>query len=309
MIEERTRTNKLYVTGTLVEVRSIKESTFMDKEGKEQPYVSTKIVVKYVENDNEHLIELDSFTKKYKADGGESKLYPRILDIEKFLNKRVTITNSADFTNCTINGNRFWSAAKKEVVNSIKFNFLSIREAFKNEPDSATFDFGGFVYQELQHKEDEDGNLEYYTLQIAQPNYNNSTLSVIPFVIEKDNSMAARTIQNNYKRFSTVQINGILKTKTVERKAEAVLEEIAFGEAVERTLPPITFKQLVITGGSKPAAGDLAFTEEEIKQLLIAYKEEENKIKTEGENADKEEAKPVAKAAAKSSGISLDDLI
>ena len=68
------KTNELNIVGKLVEVKELKEGTYINAEGTEVPYVSTKLVIKVnAPADEEHLVELQSFTRKFKVDGTESK--------------------------------------------------------------------------------------------------------------------------------------------------------------------------------------------------------------------------------------------
>ena len=307
-MENIIKTNELNIVGKLVEVKELKEGTYINAEGTEVPYVSTKLVIKVnAPADEEHLVELQSFTRKFKVDGTESKLFPRMLNIESLLNKQVSIIGSKDFNNGNIEENRYYSANKKDVVSFTRFNFVSIREAWKGENDCANFKFAGFVTKELELVEDGEGNPLHYAINIAQPKYDGKNLNVVTFIIEKDNAAAAKVMQANYKAFTTVEVGGMFKTVEVERKSEAAAESTAFGEAIPEILPPMVYRYLVITTGSQPVIGAAAYTEEDMKALLLAYKAQTLSIKEDAEKAATAKA-PAATAAAKPK-LSLNDLI
>lgn len=310
-------TNDLAIVGKLVEVKEVKEGAWTSAEGTEMPFVSTKIVVKVTDNEsNEHLIELQSFTNKFrKSDGGESKLYSKMLDIDSMLDKRISIRSSKDFANGRIEENRFYSPNKKDVVNFTRFNYTSLFEAYKTDTsDFATFKYSGFVTKELELVEDAEGNPLHYAINIAQPRYGGENLDVTTFIVEKDNVAAAKVIQEHYKKFKSVEVAGVFKTEMVERKAEPVAPT-GFGEVAADTLPPLVYRHLVITGGSMPFNDDpdnkhRAHSDEEIKSLLISYKEKGEAIKKAGEEAAASSAAPVAaNAGSGKPKLSLDDLI
>ena len=178
------KTNSVYIIGTLVEVKKHQTGTFT-KEGKDVPYVSTTIIVKCDINGQENLIQLENFTSGLKKDGTVNKNYNTILNIKDLLNERVVISGAS------LAGNRFWSPRTEQLVAATKINFNLINKATSVQTeDKAEFKFGGFVLRELAEKIDAEGNLEYYTITIAQANYGENDMMEVQFTLPKDNIAA-----------------------------------------------------------------------------------------------------------------------
>lgn len=288
------KTNSVYIIGTLVEVKKHQTGVFT-KEGKEVPYVSTTIIVKCDINGQENLIQLENFTSSLKKDGTVNKNYNTILNIKDLLNERVVISGAS------LAGNRFWSPRTEQLVAATKINFNLINKATSVQTeDKAEFKFGGFVLRELAEKIDAEGNLEYYTITIAQANYGENDMMEVQFTLPKDNIAAVNAIQSRYEQGTTVLINGNCQTIV---STHSTTEETMFGEAQTR-VSVRSDKKFIITGGKEPIVGEGEYTVDAIKALNAAYVKSGEKIKQDslGSNS-KTESAPEQKAPSKKSAL------
>lgn len=264
------KTNNCYIIGTLVEVKDFRELTYGEDN---REALSATIVVKSQlgeGDENASLIELRTFCSKLTKAGTVNKNYNTILHIKDLLNQRVVISSA------TINGDRFWASNTNQLVPVTRYNFNIIRPASATQKDDkAEFSFGGFVYRELSPRTDEDGNVLYYQISIAQANYKENNMHVVDFVIDKDNQAAIKAIEKMYEQGSTVEISGICKNVVT---TSVVKEEVAFGDPVEKTFTK-TDKKLIITSGQSPVQGEGEYTIEAIKALNDAYTKEGIAIK------------------------------
>lgn len=264
------KTNSCYIIGTLVEVKDFREVTYGANNAEA---VTATIVVKSQlgeGDENASLTELRTFCSKLTKAGAVNKNYNTILHIQDLLNKRVVVSGA------TLNGERFWAKNTNQLVPTTKYNFNLIRPASANQTeDKAEFQFGGFVYRELQPKVNEDGDILYYQMSIAQANYKEDNMHVIDFVVDKDNQTAVKAIEKMYEQGATVEVSGvcrnIISTTVVE-------EEVAFGEPIKKTYTK-TDKRLVITSGQPVIQGEGEYTLENIKALNDAYVKEGTEIK------------------------------
>lgn len=288
------KTNSVYVIGTLVEVKKHQTGNFV-KDGREVPYVSATIIVKCNINGQENLIQLENFTSSLKKDGTANKNYNTILNIKDLLNERVVISGAS------LAGNRFWSPRNEQLVAATKINFNLINRATSVQTeDKAEFKFGGFVLRELTEKLDAENNLEYYTITIAQANYNENDMMEVQFTLPKDNIAAVNAIQSRYEQGTTVLVNGNCQTIVT---THSTTEETMFGEAQTR-VSVRSDKKFIITGGKEPIVGEGEYTIDAIKALNAAYVKSGEKIKQDslGSNS-KTESAPEQKAPSKKSAL------
>lgn len=289
------KTNSVYVIGTLVEVKKYQTGTF-NKDGRDVPYVSATIIVKCDINGQENLIQLENFTSSLKKDGTANKNYNTILNIKDLLNERVVISGAS------LAGNRFWSPRTEQLVAATKINFNLINKATSVQTeDKAEFKFGGFVLRELAEKLDAEGNLEYYTITIAQANYSENDMMEVQFTLPKDNIAAVNAIQARYEQGTTVLINGVCQTIVT---THSTTEETMFGEAQTR-VSVRSDKKFIIVGGKEPIVGEGEYTVEAIKALNAAYVKSGEKIKQDslGSNSKAESAPEQQKAPSKKSAL------
>jgi len=262
-------TNSCYFIGELVEVKRLTQGTF-EREGQEIPYVSASIILKCVIRGEENLIQLENFTPALKKDGTPNKNYNTIVNINDMLNKRVVVSGAS------LSGERFWSTKNNQLVPVTKINFNIINLASRNQTeDKAEFKFGGFVYRELAEKNNEEGELQYYTITLAQANYKEDNMFEIQFTVAKDNFTAAQHIREYYEQGATVEIKGEISNLV---SVQTITEEVDFGEPTIRTVTR-SEKHFYITGGNKPIVGEGEYSAEAIAALVKAYAISGAKIK------------------------------
>ena len=221
---------------------------------------------------------------------------PQNLKEKDLLNERVVISGAS------LAGNRFWSPRTEQLVAATKINFNLINKATSVQTeDKAEFKFGGFVLRELAEKLDAEGNLEYYTITIAQANYSENDMMEVQFTLPKDNIAAVNAIQARYEQGTTVLINGVCQTIVT---THSTTEETMFGEAQTR-VSVRSDKKFIIVGGKEPIVGEGEYTVEAIKALNAAYVKSGEKIKQDslGSNSKAESAPEQQKAPSKKSAL------
>lgn len=259
--------NDVYIVGELVEIKDLRQISYGDN----QNAISATIVVKCNIGEEENLIEVRNFTNELTKAGAVNKNYATICNLNDMLNKRVVISGAR------LTSERFWSANSQQLLNSTKVSFNMIRLARSNETeDKATFEFGGFVTNPLVEILDEDGNLKYYEMSIAQANYKEDNMFIVKFALNKDNVKAATAIQRAYEVGTTVQIVGNISTIVTQHKTETPM---AFGEPVVKTFTNVD-KKFFITSGSNPIQDEGCYDEATIERLIDAYKQEGIAIQT-----------------------------
>jgi hypothetical protein len=283
--------NNVYIVGELVEVKDFKTLQYG---ADSKNAVSATVVIKCNLGEQENLIEARTFISELTSKGTVNKNYTNILNIENLLNERVVISGGQ------LVSDRFWAANSQQLINSTRINFNLIRKAnLKEMEDKATFEFGGFVHTPLQEVLDADGNTKYYSMTLGQSNYKEDNMFTVNFIVDKDNVAAIRSIQDNYEQYSTVEISGILQTIVTQIKKET---QVAFGDPVVKVYNNVD-KKYVITGGSEVVTGEGEYTEEDLKRLLTAYKEEGSSIQAKANSTDTKTSTPSAAPKAKKSSL------
>lgn len=264
--------NNVYLVGELVEIKDFKEGFYGDNLN----YVSATVVIKSIVNDQELLTEAKTFINELKKDGTPNKNYSVIKNIQNMLNKRVVISGA------TLRGERFWSAKTNQLVNSVKVNFNLIRLASsRDNEDTVTFEFGGFVTRPLQEVVDENNVVKYYQITLGQANFKEDNMFEVSFTVDADNEKAARAIENMYEAGATVEISGVCRTivNVVEKTTE-----VAFGDPIVKKYNNVD-RKFVITSGSEVITGEGEYTADVIDRLVAAYKAEGKEIQSKASNA------------------------
>ena len=264
--------NNVYLVGELVEIKDFKEGFYGDNLN----YVSATVVIKSIVNDQELLTEARTFINELKKDGTPNKNYSVIKNIQNMLNKRVVISGA------TLRGERFWSAKTNQLVNSVKVNFNLIRLASsRDNEDTVTFEFGGFVTRPLQEVVDENNVVKYYQITLGQANFKEDNMFEVSFTVDADNEKAARAIENMYEAGATVEISGVCRTivNVVEKTTE-----VAFGDPIVKKYNNVD-RKFVITSGSEVITGEGEYTADVIDRLVAAYKAEGKEIQSKASNA------------------------
>lgn len=283
--------NNVYIVGELVEVKDLRQIQYG---ADNKNAVSASIVVKCILGNQENLIEARSFVGELTKSGAINKNYATILNLKDMLNQRVVISGG------TLQSDRFWSANSQQLINTTRVNFNLIRLANSKETeDKATFEFGGFVYSPLVEMLDENNDVKYYQMSVAQANYKEDNMFIVNFIVDRDNAAAINSIQNNYTQFSTIEINGVLQTIVTQRTETT---PVAFGEPIVKTYNNVD-KKYVITGGTDVITGEGEYTEEAMANLINAYKAEGANIQNKANSATNTSATPAAAPKAKKSAL------
>lgn len=184
------------------------------------------------------------------------------------------------------------------------FNVINakfINDGRAEDEDEATFEFGGFVVKSIYERNDKEGNLIGYRLEVGQANYNDTNANIIKFDIDKTDTGIAQAIEANYLPGSTVSFSGEISYKV---RTETVQEQVAFGDPVTKTRV-FSDKVYRIKGGNEPLDEDNPnfYTPEECRTLVDAWKKDnEDKVAKAAEaNAPAEaaQAAPANSGAAK----------
>ena len=245
------RTNKIYVIGTLIQVKDVRTG---DKDGVK--WVAGTAVVKSTSNEFEFKYYAAEKTQK----GKENSRFANYESLANRVGERVKV-------NGEVSGRLWFNDAQGQVIN---FNELSA--GFFNTPkpsevDVATFEFGGFVVKPLHERFNKDEELIAYEIEIAQANFNGDNMQIVRFSVDVDNPNASK-IGAAYPKNTTVFISGVIRYEVV---MEEKVEEVAFGDPIVKKYQN-TRKSFVITAGKQPIIDDgLAYSPAQIATLQAAY--------------------------------------
>ena len=255
--------NEVVVVGTLVDNGlEIKES-----QGG-QTYITGNISVKSVIDGEEKVFEFRLFSFQYKKGTTEiNGLFKTYSNLDTKIGRRVKVIGAVE-------ENRFFQERTGQIVS---FNFNSgrfIYDVTDKTPDSATFEFAGYVEKPITERTNKDGDLLYYEITMGQANYNGTKPVVVKFQIPADNRRAVSYIERNYERGVTATINGNLNVEVEKITKE---EEVAFGDPVVKEYVN-TYKAYQIVSGSEPIFGRSEYTAEQIRNFANAYEDESIEI-------------------------------
>lgn len=246
------RTNKIYVIGTLAQVKDVRTG---DKDGVK--WVAGTAVVTSDANEFEFKYYAAEKTQK----GKENSRYANYETLANRVGERVKV-------NGEVSGRLWFNDAQGQVIN---FNELSA--GFFNTPkpseaDVATFEFGGFVVKPLYERYNKEEELIAYEMEVAQANYNGDNMQIVRFSVDKDNPKTVSAISSTYSKGTTIFISGVIKYEVV---MEEKVEEVAFGDPIVKKYQN-TRKSFVITAGKQPIIDDgLAYSPAQIATLQSAY--------------------------------------
>lgn len=247
------RTNKIYVIGTLSQVKDTRSG---EKDG--VAWVAGTAVVTSDTNE----IEFKYYSSEKTKAGKPNSRYTNYTGLEARVGERVKV-------NGELSGRLWFNEGQGQVIN---FNELSA--GFFNTPkpteaDVATFEFGGFVVKPLYERLNQKEELISYELELGQANFNQDNMQIVKFAVDKDSADIVRAIEGAYLKDTTVIINGIIKYEVL---VETKVEEVAFGDPIVKTYQN-TRKSFVITGGKQPVIEDgLAYSRDDIAKLQASYK-------------------------------------
>lgn len=244
-----TKENRLNIIGTLESINVVK-----DTHPKNGAYIRGNMVVK-VSYPKQMSIPLNFYSNAQTKDGKPRRLYS---DLEKLRQgQRISISGS-------IGDNKFWDATRGQLVKSKRLNIAFINAVGASDQDRADFSYSGFVKETIKELHDAEGNLNGYSVKLAQANYNDTRAEVISFNIDPNNSQAIRYIESEYTSGKTVKISGELDYDII---SETRTEEVAFGKPIVKTFQR-NISNLIITGGSSVSEGH--YERADIDNLLAA---------------------------------------
>ena len=289
----RTKTNKVYIVGTIAEV-DVEERT--SKANKN--FISGKVVIKSVVDEKENLIEVRVIAMEKNKDGSINKQFTAYKNLPAMLGKRVRVSGE-------LNDESMIAEGQIRHFNTIRGTFFN--NARTDEIDTATFEYSGFVTKGIVERKTKEDETIGYRIEIAQANYNDTNLKVIRFDIHKNDVNIAQAIESNYVVGSTVKIQGKISYET---RIETREEEVSFGEANKKTVV-FTDKVYRITGGSEPLEEDSAdcYPVSEIQALVAAYKTADAEKLAQAKAESEPEQPEVSAAGKKMSGLISNSLI
>ena len=258
--------NKVKIEGILSEI-DIKPGSF-NKNGQTMESIGGSIVVKVTQKINgeekELAIPVHMFASKLTNKGTPNPAYE---SIKKIADEYVSIAASetgedgADrirITNGSIRMNEYYSQDGRLI------SFPRVNASFVNRINKAdckpeaTFTME-FVVGNMADEMKNDEPTGRYEIKAIVPQYGGK-VDVIPLYAQNENVISA--ISNYWEQGYTVKANGRLDFSAT---TETTLEEVDFGEPIEKTRT-INRSDIIITGGSQaPLEGDFAFDNAEIQ--------------------------------------------
>lgn len=279
--------NEVVVVGTLVDNGlEIKES-----QGG-QTYITGNIAVKSVIDGEEQVFEFRLFSFQFKKGTTETNgLFKTYSNLDSKLGKRVKVIGGLE-------ENRFFQERTGQIVS---FNFNSgrfIYDVTDKTPDSATFEFAGYVDKPVHERTNKDGEVLHYEVVLGQANYNGTKPIMVKFQVPAENRRAVTYMERNYEKGVTVTINGNLSVEVEKITKE---EEVAFGDPIVKEYIN-TFRAYKVVSGSEPIYGRNEYTSAMIRTLANAYEDEAVDIQEKAKDRVKSEGTADAK---KTSATSL----
>jgi hypothetical protein len=279
--------NEVTVVGTLVDNGlEIKES-----QGG-QTYITGNIAVKSVINGGEQIFEFRLFSFQYKKGTTEiNGLFKTYANLDTKIGSRVKVIGS-------IEENRFFQERTGQIVS---FNLNAgrfIYDVTDKTPDSATFEFAGYIDKPVHEKTNKDGQVLYHELTLGQANYSGTKPIMVKFQVPVDNKRAVAYMERNYEKGSTVTINGNLSVEIEKITKE---EEVAFGDPLVKEYIN-TFKAYQVVSGSEPIFGKNEYTNAVIRNFANVYEDEAIEIQNKAKDKVKSQGTADAK---KTSATSL----
>jgi len=247
------RMNKVYVIGTLIQIKDTREG---EKNG--IPWMAGTAVVKSGPND----FEFKYYSSAKTSEGKDNSRYANYQSLAARVDERVKISGE-------LSGRVWYNEGQGQMI-----NFNELGAGFFNTPkptedDVATFEYSGFVVKTIHERMDKDGEeLLAYEMEIGQANYQGDNMQIVKFTVEKDNMNIFNAIQGAYHKDATVQVSGVIHYIVVE---EEKIEEVMFGDPIVKKFQN-TRKSFVITGGKAPMTDEgIAYSAAQISKLNSAY--------------------------------------
>jgi hypothetical protein len=257
-----------------------------------QTYITGNIAVKSVINGGEQIFEFRLFSFQYKKGTTEiNGLFKTYANLDTKIGSRVKVIGS-------IEENRFFQERTGQIVS---FNLNAgrfIYDVTDKTPDSATFEFAGYIDKPVHEKTNKDGQVLYHELTLGQANYSGTKPIMVKFQVPVDNKRAVAYMERNYEKGSTVTINGNLSVEIEKITKE---EEVAFGDPLVKEYIN-TFKAYQVVSGSEPIFGKNEYTNAVIRNFANVYEDEAIEIQNKAKDKVKSQGTADAK---KTSATSL----
>jgi len=290
-IENIVRDNKVFIVGTL---DSYELSEHQDLNGSPVPHIRGKVVVvSNIANGEPYTYTLNVFQYKNNTKGTVNRGYTQLKDVlDGVVEIGTRVRVSAGFTMV-----KFKDDGRDELVEANRLSLRFISPAtVKDTQDVASFEIGGFVYQGLTDKTNQEGDVYLKELQIMQTNYATSADKVRPVLLKVhvavDDFQIASAIEGAYVRGATIKVTGNLEFIQTEYTKT---EEVMFGAPSERTYYT-TQKVVRVTGGSSIyTEPGKAYTSDDMRFLMDKYQADSDEIMSGTSN------QPAATGSAKTS--------
>lgn len=254
--------NQIELVGKLVNTRGLDEVKRANRDGSE--FVSGSVTVDIGKGE---LLEVDVYSKKLTKDGQPSKLFTRYLELPEEVGSKIKI-GGAEFTE-----NRFWGRNDQIAsVNKVSGRFFNV--ARDTDESQATFTFNGYVVKPIYERLDREGNLLYYEILMAQPNWNSTKPMYVKFAIDKDSTAIINVLEARAPKGATIELKGVVTIETETRVVEQDIET-SFGEVPTEKYVN-TYVKYTVTGGSTipDPNSELVYRPDEIAMLTKAYDDE-----------------------------------
>ena len=281
--------NNVNIEGIVSEV-DLRE---IDKDGKK--YVAGEVRVQVIDKDGKtNIIPVGFISADKKKDGSENKNYARLMQLKDF--NSIASAGLEQATKVQIRGaklqeNLFLPQNGTDVISTTKLNsnfFTKVTDA--NYQPTNTFSVTAYILSmNPETRANADGDTEEtgrLIIQAAMVAYGDK-VEVYKFVVETETYI--NFVKANWNVGDTVSIGGIVRftEEIVEQKVE-----VGFGEEDTRRYTRRA-RELVVTRGSAGRLDDeKCYSEEDIKQGLVARKERMAEVKK------KAETKPAASQGA-----------
>ena len=266
--------NRCKIEGILAEI-DIKPGHF-EKNGKQVESIGGSIIVKVTQKisgeEKELAIPVHMFASKLTNKGTPNPAYD---SIQKIMNEYTSIAASdsgeegADrirITNASVRMNEYYSQDGR-LISFPRINASFVQRITKNDcKPEATFT-AEFVVANKSEEVDRNGEATgRYKIDAIVPQYGGK-VDVVPMYAQSPGVISA--VSTYWEVGDTVKANGRLDFSAT---TETILEEVDFGEPIEKTRT-INRSDLIITGGSQePLEGDFAFDNTEIQNALADRK-------------------------------------
>ena len=266
--------NRCKIEGILAEV-DIKPGHF-EKNGQQVESIGGSIIVKVTQKisgeEKELAIPVHMFASKLTNKGTPNPAYD---SIQKVMNEYVSIAASdngedgADrirITSASVRMNEYYSQDGR-LISFPRINASFVQRINKADcKPEATFTAEFVVANKSEEVNSKGDTTGRYRIDAIIPQYGGK-VDVVPMYAQSPGVISA--VSTYWEIGDTVKANGRLDFSAT---TETILEEVDFGEPIEKTRT-INRSDLIITGGSQePLEGDFAFDNAEIQNALADRK-------------------------------------